>query len=331
MTVRLPLLLCLLVCSSVLAGCLNDDDAPDPLRMSVAAYEGEAAMLVWYADHIGAFESVGLEVELTGHPSGRLATADLTAGAVEVATAGDAAFVAGLLRGDELSTFGSISRYLPYWLVTWKEENISSFADLAGKEVALTLGTSAAYAFAWALEAANLTFEDVTLHDLPTTDLSTAFENGSVSAAWTWQPNTHLMRSAVGFENTTAIRPATLPRGHFVLLAAPDWVSANGPAAERLLEALQKAEVAWDADPATARSWMEDRFNLSTNYVDEVWDDTQLRLELPQSALSRWEDIAQWRLDNNLSTPQPVPDMLNAVDPAPLEAVWPARMTMVTD
>jgi sulfonate transport system substrate-binding protein len=68
------------------------------------------------------------------------------------------------------------------------DSEIESLADLEGKKVAWTHGSSAHYLVVTAIEAGGLTLEDVESADLLPTDALAAFQGGSVDAWAIWDP-----------------------------------------------------------------------------------------------------------------------------------------------
>lgn len=69
------------------------------------------------------------------------------------------------------------------------KSDISSFADLKGRTVALdTTGGASYFWFNYELKEAGMTLDDVTVESMTSGDAGSAFVSGKVDAAMTWQP-----------------------------------------------------------------------------------------------------------------------------------------------
>lgn len=90
-------------------------------------------------------------------------------------------------------------------------EDIQSPEDLKGKTVALNMSSTSYFFFLTVLEQAGLTEDDVTIKDMDADSAGTAFVQGNVDAAVTWEPwltnanqrdGGHLLVSSADYPNT---------------------------------------------------------------------------------------------------------------------------------
>lgn len=129
-------------------------------------------------------ETLGDDVEVTWTQSlgSNKANEGLRAGALDVgSTAGSAALLARA-NGSPIQTIDIYTQ--PEWsaLVTLPGSGIESVADLAGKTVAVTIGTDPYFFLLQALDEAGVDVADVEIQNLQHADGGAALVNGSVDA-----------------------------------------------------------------------------------------------------------------------------------------------------
>lgn len=78
------------------------------------------------------------------------------------------------------------------------DKGISSIADLKGKTIAVSSGTSAEIILNLALASAGLTQDDVTLVEMDANGMVSAMVSGGVDACATWSPSTMTIANALG-------------------------------------------------------------------------------------------------------------------------------------
>lgn len=73
-------------------------------------------------------------------------------------------------------------------LIAHDGSGIESAADLKGKRVAVPVGSTAHYSLMGALQHEGIPEGDVTIMSMPPDQISAAWEQGVIDAAWIWQP-----------------------------------------------------------------------------------------------------------------------------------------------
>lgn len=81
-------------------------------------------------------------------------------------------------------------------LYTAVDSPINGVADLAGRKVALTVGTILQYTVIRALEQAGLSYDDIEVVNLPPPDALTAFQSGDVDAIAILDPQRSIVKAA---------------------------------------------------------------------------------------------------------------------------------------
>jgi len=129
-----------------------------------------------------------VDVTLTPFPAGPPLLEALNSGGIDLGSTGDTPVIFALaadtplvLIGSQLSTGGS-------GILVSKDSPIQTVADLKGKKVAYTVGSSANYLTIQALKTVGLQLTDIQPQNLQPGDARAAFEGGSIDAWTIWDP-----------------------------------------------------------------------------------------------------------------------------------------------
>jgi ABC-type nitrate/sulfonate/bicarbonate transport system substrate-binding protein len=309
----------------------SDAAAADPLRtpLRVAVSSTPHASLLHLAAAIGSFAEQGIAVELVPVSHGKAALDKLAAGEVELAAAAEVPFVVGVLQGQPWSVLASVaSTNSEMALVARRDRGITGPADLAGKRVGVTLGTSGEY-FLWAWMIRQRLPADALMQvDLAPNRLAQALAEGSVDAVATWQPVRQQAERALGANGLTFTAPLSYTTTH-VVVGRQSTLAADPPAMGRFVRALLKAEAFARRQQQQALDLVAQRLKLPAAELQPLWTGLSLRVDQRQSQLITWEDEARWALARGYVPAQPVPNLLPHLDLAPLAAEAPGRVTVV--
>lgn len=233
--------------------------AREPLRIGYLRGLASDAHL-WTAERLGAFGREGLEVETIQFVSGLEAYQALVGGSLDLVTTG--AVISNFpARGQGKAFLINAVENASAQLWVQAGSGIATVADLKGKAVATTRGTTAHYFLYKLLQKAGLTEADLRLIHQPMSSAVAGFIGGSVPALVTWVPLDQLIRkSAKGavlltdsglYEDTSVLngwsaRNAVFADRKDVLRRfASAWITANAELIanqDGALEALQKAK-----------------------------------------------------------------------------------------
>lgn len=168
-------------------------DKPSTISIDWATYNPVSMLLKDKGWLEKEFEKDGIKIRWVQSAGSNKALEFLNAGSIDFgSTAGSAALVAKI-NGNPIKSIYVYSR--PEWtaLVTRKDSNIKSIADLKGKRVAVTRGTDPHIFLVRALLGAGLTDKDITPVLLQHADGKTALIRGDVDA---WAGLDPMMASA---------------------------------------------------------------------------------------------------------------------------------------
>jgi len=127
------------------------------------------------------------------------------------------------------------------------DAGITKIADLKGKKVAFTRGSSAHNVIVRLLATANLTYADITPVNLQPADAAAAFRNGSIDAWAIWDPFFALGQR---FPNAKTLSDAQKAQSNRFFLGNSDYAAANPDVVSAFVEELDRASKWATAHPA---------------------------------------------------------------------------------
>ncbi|MBI3434002.1 MAG: ABC transporter substrate-binding protein [Proteobacteria bacterium] len=169
-------------------------NAQDALRIGAAGNTG--GMIVFVAQDKGFFNKHGLDAKVEIRNTGPELTKSLNAGEIDLAPAAFTNLPAALERGLDLrgivgyvgNAYSSTASDRQIGIVARADTGIKTIADLKGKKVAVSFGTSGDTYFQAALAKAGMSVGDVARSNLPPSSLVSALDTASVDAVVIWEP-----------------------------------------------------------------------------------------------------------------------------------------------
>ena len=165
------------------------------LRVAYMPNMGSNSLLAT-ALNMGYFEQMGLNVTLTEFQGGPQEIAAMASGDIDISQIGHGAHA--LCIEGQAKIFHLDCTSLADAVVANTDKGISSIADLKGKTIAVSSGTSAEIILNLALASAGLTQDDVTLVEMDANGMVSAMVSGGVDACATWSPSTMTIANALG-------------------------------------------------------------------------------------------------------------------------------------
>ena len=158
----------------------------------------------------GRFEAAtGWDIEWRQFASGTDVIAAMASGDVAIAELGSSPMAIAASQGVELQLFMlSFVIGRAESLIARNGSGIEALEGLAGKRVAVPIGSTAHFSLMGALEHAGLDPSEVTIINMPPDQIAAAWEQGAIDAAFVWQPvQSQLLQSGerlVGADQTAA-------------------------------------------------------------------------------------------------------------------------------
>lgn len=210
---------------------------PETVRVAYMPNMGSASLAVT-AREKGYFEEMGLTVELVEFQGGPAEIAAMAAGDIAISQIGHGAHA--LCAEGEAVIFQIDCTSLADAVIGNADKGISSIADLKGKKVAATSGTSAEIILNLALKSAGLTSDDLEIVEMD----ANGMVSGNVDACATWSPGTVTISEALGDKtvwlatNQDYINEATFPSS---FITTQKYADEHHDVLVRFSRALQKA------------------------------------------------------------------------------------------
>ena len=215
---------------------------PATVRVAYMPNLGSASSL-FTAIHQGYFEEVGLTVEPAQFSGGPAEIAAMASGDIDISQIGHGAHSLCIQGEANVFAFDQLSQADA--VVANKAKGIETAADLKGKTVAVSSGTSSEIILQFVLEEAGLTMDDIETIEMNVEGMTTALLSGQIDAAATWSPNTVTIEQALGDDylvlgtNNDYTDQAAFPSS---FICTPEYAEENHDILVRFSQAILKAE-----------------------------------------------------------------------------------------
>ncbi len=323
--------LVMVAAAGLVGGCTGVEKPAEPPKQ-VSFGIGATTLLpalIHIAEEKGYFLDQGLDVMITGHPTGKAALTAALDGEVDVATVADTRIVFSSFERNDFSVFVTIldSAQLAKALAR-RDRNISDPQDLIGKKAATTIGTSAHFYMATFLGLNGIDAADVETVDLRPGEMVEAIVNGEVDAIFAWEPNVSQVAQRLG--DKALMLPSMVGYMFTFNLAAKNHFIENNPELlAGMIRALAEAEQFVDGNRDESIDILASRLAAERSEIDQLWDDHKFRVSLSQSLLTTLEDQARWAIRSNLTDKTEVPNYLGLIHLDALEEVRPEAISII--
>ena len=285
--------------------------------------------LVFIAHAKGYFAHAGLNVTLQPYTTGKDALDATLEGRAELATVADIPIMFAVMKGHPVSIVATISTVeKDPGVLGRKDKGILTPADLNGKRIGVTLGTSAHFMLDALLNRHKLSTDDVTLHNLQPQELAEALLQGVVDAVAAWEPYLGALRTQLGGNGMLfdGVEIYELP---FNIAGTRDYVVSHPEMIKKLVRALVRAEQLCREEPDAARQIIASAMDVSLENLQELWPSYRFNVTLDQSLLLTLEDETRWAIKNELTDRTNIPNYLDHFYLDALEAVTPVAVMVI--
>jgi len=232
----------------------------------------------------GYFAEEGFDVQLVEFADGPTIISAMESGSIDMGYIGPGAHklcVNGRAKIFALSQIGDADHVLAS-----QKAGISTVADLKGKKVGYSSGTSSEMILQYALEEAGMTWDDIQAFEMDASALVTAMMSGSIDACACWSPSTTTIINASAGDvislcsNKTFAHRSVSPASWIVL---NNYYEQNAETVLKFTRALYKA-MDFGSDPAN--------FETVAGYVaKQCAQDVQIAMD--QTGDAAWPSKAQ--------------------------------------
>lgn len=214
---------------------------PATLRVAYMPNMGSCSLAIT-ASEKGFFDEMGLTVKMVEFQGGPAEIAAMASGDIDISQIGHGAHA--LCAEGEAVIFQIDCTSLADAVIGNKDKGINSVADLKGKKVAATSGTSAEIILNLALQKEGLTADDLEIVEMDANGIVSAMVSGAVDACASWSPGTTTIADALGDKaiwlatNQDFVNEVTFPSS---FITTQKYADANHDLLVRFSRALQKA------------------------------------------------------------------------------------------
>jgi NitT/TauT family transport system substrate-binding protein len=192
---------------------------------------------IWIGQQNGAFAKHGLELELSQFTTGLELFQAMIGGSLDMLATG--AVISNFpARGQGKAFLMNNIEYATAQL--WVQGDIKSLADLKGKQISTTTGTTAHVFLDRALRSANVDpAKDVQIVNQRMTEAVTSFISGAVPAVALWVPFDTTIRQKMPTAHKLVDASAYFPQAAIMggWAARNDWYDKNRPVVDKLIAA----------------------------------------------------------------------------------------------
>jgi ABC-type nitrate/sulfonate/bicarbonate transport system substrate-binding protein len=287
---------------------------------------------IWIAENRGYFLEQGLTVEIKEFESGRTALRSmLDAEGIDIVTAAQTPVVLNSFsRNDYAIVGGMVYSENDVKLLARQDKGITAAADLKGKSVGMTAGSSGHFFLGLFMSYFRMRASDLRTVDLEPAYLSQALIEGRVDAIATWEPHIYNARKVLG-DNAFLLSSGGIYRTDFYFVARKAFIQDNSDALRRFLRAIEKAEGFIRKNNKEAKEIVVQRLKMDRSILNETWDNFRFALFLDQSILTSLEDEARWAIRSRLTDASKVPNYLGYLHIDALTAVKPEAVQIAGD
>ena len=140
-------------------------------------------------------------------------------------------------------------------LIARDGSEIETLEDLAGKRVAVPVGSTAHFSLMGALDHAGIEASDLTLLNMPPDQIAAAWEQGAIDAAFIWQPvQNQILETGTRLATSAETAEWGFPTFDAWVVSA-EFAAENAEAVAAFAKTMDEANAAYLADPA---AWTAD-------------------------------------------------------------------------
>ena len=297
-------------------------------KITVAFTTQPQSTLVHIALNKGYFSKVGLDVQPLIHSFGKAALQSILDGKADFATVAETPVMFSVLKGDKIFVIANIeSSNVNNAVLARPDAGIVKAADLKGKRIGFTPGTTSDFFLDSVLTAQGLTRKEITPVPLTPNEMQEALQTGKVDAVSSWNYTLTQIKHQLGAQ-AVIFYDRQIYTETFNIAAMQDFVRRNPQAVTRFLRALIQAEDFVAKNPQEAQDIMAAAIKVDKELVREVWDAFNYQVRLEQNLLITLEDETRWAMKNKLTDKTVMPNYADYIHVDSLKAARPEAVKL---
>ena len=214
-----------------------------------------------------AMKGIGVGVKWTDFESGPPMNESFAAGQQDIGVIGDVPSVAAVAAGQKNVFIAAADGGPSYAMLVADDSHIQNVADLKGKKIGLTIGSTAQNLAGKLLAKAGLDIKkDVEIINISTGDAQTVLLNHNVDAVVIWEPNVSRLDATDKIHILTHGGDIGFP-GVNVVFARQDFVKQNPDIVKVYLQQYWRATKAYEKNPKEYAELLSKYFKLDPGLV----------------------------------------------------------------
>lgn len=293
----------IIICLAMaLSGCAS---STRPAKVVHIAIQPSAAFIPLYvAKEKGwieeALEPMGVSVKWESFESGPPMNESLLAGDSDIGVIGDVPVANVCAPGNDVSLVAIAAQAADsYAILVPADSPISSAADLKGKSIATTFGSTAHNMVEKYLRTADLSMDDVDLVNISTGDAASVLSGGQADAVSIWEPNVTRITSD-GSVRILASGSECGLAGTNGIVARDEFASVNPEVVTQILVQYKRAaDELPDMDDGTV-SLVAAQLNVSPEQMEIIIPKFKYTVEITQEDIIALNDTIRFLNDNKI-------------------------------
>lgn len=317
----------LLLLLPLLPGCRRSAPPPPSRETVRVAYTFQPqCTLVHVAVAKGFFSEEGLDIQPDMHAFGKAALQALLDRKDDFATVAETPVLFNAMKGEAFFVIANIEASNDNnAIVARRDAGIEVRANLKGKRIGFTPGTTSDFFLDSFLTASGLTRRDIQPVALKPQEMQEAMRGRRVDAVCTWNyPLTQIKRE-LGTQGLVML-DREIYTETFNIAASQEMVQKRPETIRRFLRALIKAESFVAQYPKEAQAIMATATQIDPDLVREVWSAFNYVVKLDQTLIITLEDEARWAMNHKLVDNKEMPDFRRFIHPDGLRSVRPGSV-----
>ena len=256
----------------------------------------------------GYFEKQGLNVEVSYVDTGVQAMQALVSGSVDFASVVDTNVATlGFSGNEEVSIVASTNNYTASAIVARKSSGISTPADLKGKKLAISSGTTSEIYAVRLLEKYGLTLNDVEISKIAAGAIGASLISKAVDAISSWEPWNYNAIKAIGDDAITFREPAVYT-GNMFLGVNKEFAKNNKATTVKFLKAMKEAANFAKSNPSEAQATLAGVINLDLEVMQSIWDGLDYDVTFSNEYIDRVTKIGEYYKEDEANKGKVFPD-----------------------
>lgn len=217
-----------------------------------------------------AMKEIGVDVVWTDFESGPPMNESFAAGQQDIGVIGDVPAVSAIVAGQKNVYIAAAEGGPSYGMLVADDAGVNSVADLKGKKIGLTIGSTAQNLTEKLLANAGLDYnKDVEIINITTGEAQIVLTNHNVDAVVIWEPNVSRLDALDGIHLLTDGGDIGFP-GMNVVFARKAFVDENPDIVKAYLEQYWRATKAYAEDPDAYAEMLSEYFNLEPALIAQA-------------------------------------------------------------